>query len=55
MTCLIRTCKYDESSLTQLDGPGAVPRSHARPSGMRTVVGSILKSGNIFSRRLVMQ
>ena len=28
--------------------PGPVARSDARPPGMRTVAGSILRSGNIF-------
>ena len=30
-------------------GPGAVARSNARPPGIRTVAGSILTFGNIFS------
>ena len=35
--------------------PSPVARSDARPSGIRTVAGSILGSGNILSWRLVMK
>ena len=35
--------------------PGPIAWSDARPTGMRTVVGVILGSGNILSWRLVMQ
>ena len=43
------------SALTKLNRPGAVARSDPRPPGMRTVVGSILTTGNILSLKLVMK
>ena len=43
------------SALTNLNRPGAVARSDPRPPGMRTVMGSILTTGNILSLKLVMK
>ena len=43
------------SALTKLNRLGAVARSDPRPPGMRTVVGSILTTGNILSLKLVMK
>ena len=43
------------SALTKLNRPGAEARSDPRPPGMRTVVGSILMTGNILSLKLVMK
>ena len=48
-------CYIYHSALTKLNRPGAEARSDPRPPGMRTVVGSILTTGNILSLKLVMK